>query len=689
MPGYVMGVDANARYPRKVDRNLSPIDRLADPKHHEWVIEQIRQRLKASELEMTKFHPRWKVAERKFQAYMSLPKYEKMLRDMNNTAKPPSPSIIIFPYQYAVISTIVSYMMRVFCSRRPMFPLGFTDTASAEAAPKMETVLQYNADKTKLIARLHQFFMDGQLYGVCAMRNIWKQDFARRTSWRQASPAELLVQPNLAGQFFPTTSERKVYEGNYCTNVDPFMLLPDPSVPMASCNRLGEFIFAREFVSRIQLLHEEAQGRVKYLDRVEPLTGSTDSQWYDLSNRNLVSKGQGHAGSDIRHKRGMSNIFMMDHGSINIIPSDWGLGDSNRPQKFLFGLANRKQIIQAVALDFNHDMHPFVIGEPQSQGYGFGNPSMADYLGPIQDIMSWFLDSHIYNVRAALFNMFVFDPSRIEVADLKRPGPGKLIRLKPTAIGQDVRTAIQQLSVSDVTRANVGDLQTFMMIGDTVSAVSDNIRGVPRPGGRKTATEVRVSGEASINRLSTDSQFLSSQSVTDLSEQMVLNIQQYQSSELMLQLLGEEALSLIQPQNLSGEFIFPVHDGTLPLDRLALVEVWKEILQALMQDPELRMSYSVPRVFEHAAELAGAVNISSFKTTIANSPWNANAVPLNELPIPPTPGGGRGALPAPRFPQRPQAPAPAPSQAGPGRPVPPLRNMPRPQPLPVGANPYG
>lgn len=685
MPGYVLGVTPDAKYLGKVDPNLSPIERLANPKHHDWVLEQLRQRIKQSELEMTKFHPRWKVAERKFQAYMSLPKYEKMLQDMNNTSKPPSPAIIVFPYQYAVISTINSYQMRVFCARRPIFPLGFTSPGSAEAAPKMETVLQYNSDKTKLIARLRQFFMDGELYGLAVLRNVWKVDTAMRTSWRALSPAEALVRPDMQGRMVPIRSARKVYEGNEVTNIDPYMFLPDPSVPMAECNRRGEFMFCRDFASRIQMKVEESNGRIKYLDKLEPLMGGQDTMWYDLSNRNLVSKGQSHAGSDIRHKKGLENIFMLDHGSINIIPRDWGLGEQDRPQKFLFGVGNRKQIIQCDALDNNHDMHPFIVAEPHSMGYGFGNPSMADYLGPIQDIMSWFIDSHIYNVRAALFNMFVYDPSRIEIADLKKPGPGKMIRLKPTAIGQDVRTAITQLPVNDVTRANIGDLQTFMMIGDTVSAVSDNVRGIPRPGGRKTATEVRVSGEASLNRLSTDAQFLSSQAVTDLSEQMVLNIQQYQSQQLYLQLLGQEALSLIQPSDLGGEFIYPTHDGTLPLDRMAMVEVWKEILRALMEDPELRMSYSVPRVFEHAAELAGAVNISSFKTTIGNAPWqNPNMAPMNQLPIPPTPGGGRGMPP-----RSPMFPRPLP-QAGPGRPVPSLPSMSgRPSPTPIGSRPNG
>lgn len=645
---YPTGIDTESKYPgrRRVNRRMSPIERLADPKHHDWVAEQINARIQSSELEMQDFHSRWQVAERRFQAYLNLPKYEKMLRDMNESGKPPAPAIIVFPYQMASISTIVSYMMRTFCGRKPIFNLGFTSPGSAAAAPKMEIVLQRNADIAKLVAKMYQFFLDGQLYGLGVMRNVWIENKAQRTVWKPVSPAEQLLGAN---GMVPFTSERTVYEGNDIQNVDPFMFLPDPNVPMHKVNREGEFVFWRSFISRINLLTEQANGRISYLDRLEPMTGGRkETAWYDMSSRNLISQGSSHAGGDLRHKRSMSNIFMQDQGTINIIPADWGLGDQDTPQRFLFALGNRKQIIQCEALDNNHSMHPVVVSEPYTMGYSFGSPAIGDWIGPIQDIMSWFIDSHIYNVRAALSNMFIYDPSRVEIADLKRPGPAKLIRLKPTAIGQDVRSAIQQLPVQDVTRGHVADLQTFMMIGDTVSAVSENIRGTQRPGGRKTATEVRVSGEAALSRLGTLASLISAQSLTDLQEQMVLNIQQYQTLPVYLKLLGREAMSLIQPQDLSGEFIFPVHDGTLPLDRAAMVDVWEKVFGAMQKDPQLRAMYSLPRIFEHTAEMAGAVNISSFRTNVMPDPsQQPGMVPMNQVPDAlPRPGGGR--------PQRPQ-----------------------------------
>ena len=74
-------------------------------------------------------------------------------------------------------------------------------------------------------------------------------------------------------------------------------------------------------------------------------------------------------------------------------------------------------------------------------------------------------------------NSFVYDPSRVEAQDLKHPGPGKYIRLKRSAYGQDVRTILQQLPMSDVTRGHMADLETFLQIGDVLSSVNDNIKG--------------------------------------------------------------------------------------------------------------------------------------------------------------------------------------------------------------------
>jgi hypothetical protein len=99
---------------------------------------------------------------------------------------------------------------------------------------------------------------------------------------------------------------------------------------------------------------------------------------------------------------------------------------------------------------------------------------------------------------------------------------------------------------------------------------------------------------------------------------MVINQQQYMDTEFVQQVLGEDAMLLTQGQKLlpdmvAGDFQFPVSDGTLPIDRAALLDVWKQIFLGIAQSPQLSATFDIIKVFEYTAELGGARNIEDFK----------------------------------------------------------------------------
>ncbi len=264
---------------------------------------------------------------------------------------------------------------------------------------------------------------------------------------------------------------------------------------------------------------------------------------------------------------------------------------------------------------------------------------MGDYLGPLQDLISWFINSHIDNVRKSLNDMFVVDPSMVELQDLKTPEPGKLIRLKRASFGMDVRQAISQLEVRDVTAGHVGDAQEIIRLGQLMSGVTDNLLGLQAEGGRKTATEVRTSNQAAASRLAAQARIISAQGITDLTKMMSLNNQQFLSTEFYIQVVGKEGLQRplrITPDQLSGDFYYPVNDGTLPSDKIAAMDVWKELFLAMLQDPGLREQYNVGKVFEFIAELGGAKNIESFRIDVVpddkvdNLAQSGNVVPIDQ-----------------------------------------------------------
>lgn len=614
-PG-MAGETSEKEWKAPADSEKRPID-LLEPESplHSKVLEHLLKRLQMSEDAMDDFYPRWQINEKKLQAYIDLPDWEKELKAMTDSGQPPKVVNITIPYAFATVSTIVTYLMQTFTGRKPMFQIGSYKADTAEAAPLMETALQYQADHTRIIRHLYQFLMDGEVYGCGILKTKWKRETKMRTKYK-AGPIQRVMGAIFQSKPQRVREESVVYSGNEVASVDPYMFFPDPRVPMVEVNRRGEFVFWRSFEGYHTLKLMEADGELRWVDKgSNKMPQNLNSG--DESARQILSGGQANPYSYYT-AAGVKDFFQIDQGTVVIIPKELGLGESTKPQKWIFTIKNKSQIIQAEPFDADHDMHPVAVSEPYSQGYGFGNPGIMDYQGPIQDTLSWLVNSHMDNVKTALNNMFIVDPSMVEMQDLKNPGAGKIVRLKESSYGRDVRSALHQMQVYDVTRGHIDDFENFMRLGDALSSVTDNLRGLQDAGGRKTATEIRTSGEAAASRLASHARLISSQAIVDLAEQMAINTQQFLDYDFYTHLLGNDGSvdQIIRPEMLVGDFYYPVHDGTLPMDKVALMDIWKEIFVGVAKDQELRSQFSVPKIFEYIAELGGAKNIDQFKIQV-------------------------------------------------------------------------
>ena len=607
-----------------------PIDLLKPgSSRHKKVLQYLLDRLNHSERKMSDFYSRWAVNEMKTMAYINLPDYEKALKSLNDKGHKPQPVSIVVPFQFATISTIVTYLLHTFTGRKPMFQVGSYKSETADSSRMMEMVLQYNADHTRMIRQLFNFLQNTQQQGVGILRTLWREDRKMRT-----------VNTREGKELIKRREKRIAYQGNDVEACDPYMFFPDPRVPMHEVNRKGEFVFWRNFDGRHMLKRLEADGTFKFVDNAARQLPRNYGGSSDASNRDVLSGVKTNPGArpdedSVRSR----NMMQVDQGTVEIIPAELGLGQSDVPEKWLFTILNKSQIIQAVPFDADHDMHPVAVAEPYTMGQTFGSPSITDYLGPLQDMVSWLINSHQENVRKVLNDMIIVDPSRIEMQDLKTGKPGKIIRLKQQYQGTDVRAAIQQFQVTDVTQNHVRDAELFMRLGQQLSAVTENVMGMQDQGGRKTATEVRTTTEAAASRLASQGRIISAQALVDNTEQMAVNLQQYMTEEFFLQVVGQQGRKNpihVGPEQISGDFYYPTHDGTLPLDRVALFDIWGEMFQVAAQDEEIRQAYSIPKMFEQVAELGGIRNIDSMRIQeqsdeqIAQGVESGNLVPANE-----------------------------------------------------------
>lgn len=602
---------------------------------HGKLLQLVKDQLSESERKMSQFYNRWNMRELQYQAYVPVEDWEKKYKAtcadkaLSNVKK--QDANIVVPYSFSTIRTIVTYLATVFFARKPIFTVGANDPKYLQNARNMETLLQYNADHAKLVSQGIQFLYNGEIYGLGVLKTAFKTETQPRTTW---------VLDTMTGLPLRTRQAQLVYQGNSVEVIDPFLFFPDPRVPMSQVNRKGEYVYWRNFVGKFSL--QKAGDTYAYLDDIGIM--APGDQGGSLAN--IRANGDSLNNQyDFKEVGKGSPFVQIDEGSVELIPSSIGLDlgdgyDNDKPHKFIITLANKQQIIRFELYEPDHDMHPVVVNEPYAIGNGFGNMGISDYLSPFQESISWFLNSHIFNVKGIVNNSFLYDPSMIEEKDLRSDVPGRMIRIKPKAFGVDVQTYFKQLAVTDTTSGHVADMQALMRLGNDLSAINDNVRGMQDSGGRKTATEIRATIEAVSSRLAFHAQYISASSFSDLGKQWSLNLQQYLSNEFSLTVLGEESDKYpvqITPMSITGDFIFPIHDGTLPLDKVALFDIWQQALQFAAGNPQIAQGFDIPRIFEYVAKLGGADNINQFRLqaqspeAIAQGVQAGNLVPAGSL----------------------------------------------------------
>jgi hypothetical protein len=340
---------------------------------------------------------------------------------------------------------------------------------------------------------------------------------------------------------------------------------------------------------------------------------------------------------------------------IRLIPADWELGTGKKSEKWVFVLAEDAVIIKAQPLGYYHDKYPFEIVEQEIDGHAAFARSMLETTKPLNDTLTWLVNTHFFNVRKSLNDQFIVDPSRVVMKDLTDPNPGRLIRLKPGAYGTDIRAAVMQLPVQDITRANLTDAQLVQDMIQRVTGVNDSLMGMVNSG-RKTATEVRSSTTFGINRLKTVTEYMSALGMAPWTQQIIQTTQQLYDQDRKYKIVGDLAqfgdkYMNVTPEQISGFFDYTPVDGTLPVDRFAQVNLWQTLMGQAAKVPQIMAQYDFAKIFAFVAQLAGLKNINQFKIQVVpDAAMQQQAQMGNSVPMGGPPGLPPGAdMPPPNM----------------------------------------
>lgn len=611
---------------------------------HKQLIAAVKQRVRMSRDKFSSVHSRYTLDEEAYRAYIQPSTKDSVREELKRQGKPQFTTIYV-PYTLAILWAAHTYWTSVFLGRTPVWQMTARHAEPHERVLAVEAMLDYQTYVGRHLVPYYLWLMDAGKYGRGILGTYWCDEYATTTRIEER-PVEFLGLDTGKKKKVKSTIKVPGYSGNRVYNVRPQDWYPDPRVPTHRFQD-GEFCGRVVEVGWNFILKRRADGWYYNVDELRKRLRASRGMDRDAGSSQLLLPDPMdtlyYSGSDSSDKSQSKSFVELLEMVIELVPKDWGLGVSTAPEKYVFTIGNDDVVLSVRPLGELHDQFPFALLEYEIEGYSLNKRSMFEIGQPINDTLTWLFNSHMYNVRKAMHDMLFVDPSRFVMKDLTDPNAGKLVRVKPEYYGTDVRLGIHQLQIVDVTRAHMQDASVVVDMLMRLLGVNDSIMGMLAPGGRKTATEVRTSSSFGVNRQKTTCEWFSAMGFQPLADMLVASTQQHFSGERQIKtagdLLGRMGPMTITPEVIAGNFDFVPVDGTMPVDRFALANLWKELLLGAQQIPQISMQYDLGAIFGWIAQMSGIKNLEQFKVKVVSPEQIQNMSRAGNI----VPLGGQGA----------------------------------------------
>lgn len=617
-------------------------------KDHSDVLQQLLDRITFSERHVNARVETYRSQEDQFLAYMHERDTEKRTKAKFDGGEPQFTTVRI-PYTYGEVMTMHTFYTTVMLGRTPLLQYNGRHGEGQRQKLAVEAIMQYQIQTGRNAVPLYIWILDALKYG----RGILWADWLERYSYFQVEEQRPVVESGIqVGTETIEVPQRLLqYQGNRLFTSRPQDFLPDPRVPVAYLQD-GEFV-GRRFDMYVNDLVRGQKEELYFNVAEAKRMAKTGSDWNigDTSSKidHVADENPSISGKPTGKMKAIELY-------VELIPRDWRLGEFNMPQKWVFTVVDKKVIVEARPFGMYHDQFPCFSLEPEFDGYSLHSRSPQEVIKALENVITWLFNSHFYNVRRALNDQIVFDPTMIEPNDVLSPLPGGGIRAKPAAYGSKMGDHIMQLPVTDVTRAHLADTNYVMNILQRVDGVNDSVLGMISTGSsRRTATEVRQGSTFAVSRLKSKAEFMSAQGFTPMAEVMLQQTQQYYDQDMKFRVAGNLALGKdpfvqIDPETIAGAYNFIPVSGDIPLDRFALANLWRQIFSDAARIPGMGQQLDFMAIFRHFAMLSGATDVDQFRIQMQPNEElererdRGNIVPIGETPRGPANEGDERAV---------------------------------------------
>lgn len=601
---------------------------------HKALLEHCKSLVEMSRSDMSKYYDKWEKGDLVYRGERYADEEDK------KACKQGAPNKIVVPLTYAQVQTFIAFAMGLLQQREHFYELEGTGEEDHRGAKLGEGLLDQNLEQNQFTLLLYQFLLDIGRFSLGVYKHSWVKETESVWTEQEVPVSPTWNQPmQLLGQLFspaPRTEKRQVkqeqvaYMGNRIEVISPFCFFPDTRFPLCKFQE-GEFCADESEVSRSTLRKREADGMYAGTEHITKLGPG--------AMKNRRAKTFSHTRTESVTARGqIESTVIVTSVQIELTPSKFKLSDgkpmgtSNVPEKWIVDYGNDERIIRAEPYGYVHNNFTYRLGQFSPDQEQLINETISDMVGHLQAVIDWLVNSHITNVRKHISNRLVIDPAGVMFEDLRDHKP--VIRLKAAAANGDVNRYIKQLSVSDVTRGHIGDVQTLIQFVTMTTAISDNLMGQYHTG-RRSAREAGNTASATGTRLRTVVKLLFDGCLKPMGRDMLSNLRDGLDEEMFVTLQGDEFPDWdaythfklpdgrmkvkVNRTNINGRYDFKVFEGILPSDKAMQAETLEQTLLTLMKNPQglgilvQVLGYDPKKLFKEVLELRGVKHSDRFK----------------------------------------------------------------------------
>ena len=544
------------------------------------------------------------------------------------------PAKMVVPLTYAQCNTLVTFLFISLTSKDSVFELAATGDEDFPLREVAQVVVDREVRQTNYHMRLVEALLDMVRFSIGILKTSWEYDSVFVTTSPAEQDVSFLFNPTdftIPQEQEPEEEEVILKEGCKIENISPYHFFYDTRVPITRWKE-GRFAADEQSVNLKDLQRLDKQGFLagtKYIREFDrelwtARGGKDNNRLEGVEPVNYIGK-----------KPKGDRMVARTSVQYRLVPSEYGLGDSDDEEIWVVTIANDSRIIGLQPLNSPINEFQYDLLQLLPDQHADLSDSLSKLIDPIQEVITWLINARVASVRRNIDGRLVVDQQHVDMSTLNTNSP--FILLKKSAPRMGTSRFIEQLRTTDPTASHFNDSEALIRILYMVSGVNENSMGAFAPG-RRSATENRTANAGASARMKLIGASCWYGGLASLGRKLLLSCRQDMSFKTFSKIVGaakaEQFYDLFHPANpyelYSSEDFF-TYDATIESERNYVAQSLQELFLGLVSNPEVAasMQLDLPAMLSEIYALRGVKNLSRFKVKTPPS------IPPPGLPAPP------------------------------------------------------